>query len=135
MPNWRYSHSHWHFGDANVISCPGPHRIFQHINRPAGEAVVVAALLNRIEIALPSAFVFVHSVLKWLHHPLLKNVMLLHAAASSQDFLHASSSDTCFDDAPRYISPAPASHALFLDIPAHVNFPPAGAMRVTTTER
>ena len=96
---------------------------------------MVTALLNRLETALLSAFVFVHSVLKWLHQPLLQNVMLLHAAASSQDLLHASSSDTFFDDAPRYISPEPASHALFLDIPAHVNFPPAGAMRATTTER
>jgi len=60
---------------------------------------------KRAEIALLSAFVFVHSVLKWLHHPPLQNVMLLHAAASSQDFLHAFSSDTCFDEAPRYIPP------------------------------
>ena len=93
----------------------------------------MAALLNRLEIALLSAIVFVHPVLKWLHHPLLQNVMLWHAATSSQDFLHASSpgsSDTCFDDAPRYFSPEPASHALFLDIPAHVNFAPAHKMSV-----
>jgi len=47
------------------------------------------ALPNRIEIALLVGFVFVHSVLKWLHHPFSKNVMLLHAATSSHDFLHA----------------------------------------------
>ena len=91
---------------------------------------MVAALLNRLETALLSAFVFVHSVLKWLHHPLLKKVMLRHAAASSQDFLHAFSSDTCFDDAPRYFSPEPASHALFLDIPAHVDFPPVHMINI-----
>ena len=86
---------------------------------------VVAARLNRIEIALLSVFVFVHPVLKWLHHPPLKNVMLRHAAASSQDFLHAFSSDTCFDDAPRYFSPEPTSHAVLVDLSTHVNFPPA----------
>ena len=90
----------------------------------------MAALLNRIEIALPSAFVFVHSVLKWLHHPLLKNVMLLHAAASSQDLLHASSSDTSFDDVDRYFSPEPASHALFLDLPSQMNFPPVHMINI-----
>ena len=86
----------------------------------------MAALLNRMEIALLSSFVFVHSVLKWLHHPLLKKVMLLHAAASSQDFLHASMFDTFFDDVDRYFSPERASHALFANLVAHVNFPPAG---------
>ena len=85
---------------------------------------MVAALLNRLETALLSAFVFVHSVLKWLHHPPLKNVMLLHAAASSQDFLHASSPDTSFDDEDRYFSPRPVSHAVLADLAAHVNLPP-----------
>ena len=85
---------------------------------------MVAARLNRMEIALPSAFVFVHPVLKWLHHPPLKNVMLLHAAVSSQDFWHASMFDTSFDDEDRYFSPRPVSHAVFVDLAAHVNFSP-----------
>ena len=57
-------------------------------------AVVSCAPLSRIEIALLVTFVFVHSVLKWLHHPLLKNVMLLHPESSSHDFLHAARSET-----------------------------------------
>ena len=56
--------------------------------------------------------------------------MLLHAAASSQDFLHASSSDTCFDDVDKYFSPEPASHALFVDLPAHANFPPVDVINI-----
>ena len=47
------------------------------------------ALCNRIEIALLAGFVFVHPVLKWLHHPLSKKVMLLHSETSSHDFLHS----------------------------------------------
>ena len=53
--------------------------------------------------------------------------MLLHAAAPSQDFLQASSFDIRFDDVDRNFSPEPASHAVFTDLPAHVNFTPAGA--------
>ena len=85
-----------------------------HINRPAGEAVV-AALFNRMEIALLSTFFTLHSVLKWLHHPPLKNVMLLHAAVSSQDFLHASMFDTRFD-VDRYFSSRLTSHAAFANM-------------------
>ena len=81
-----------------------------------------------MEIALLSAFLSLHSVLKWLHHPLLQNVMLRHAAASSQDCLHASSFDAFFDDALRYFSPARALHAVFVDLAAHMNSPPAGAI-------
>jgi len=66
------------FDDAPRYFSPAPHAVFAnlstHFNFPpavvAGEAVV-AALLNRMEIALLSAFVALHSVLKWLHHPLL----------------------------------------------------------------
>ena len=50
-----------------------------------------------MEIALSVTFVFVHAVLKWLHHLSAKNVMLLHLAASLHDFLHASRSETLFD--------------------------------------
>ena len=54
--------------------------------------------------------------------------MLRHAAVSSQDFLHASSLDTSFDDLNRNFSPERTSHAVFVDLVPHVNFPPAGAM-------
>ena len=47
-----------------------------------------------MEIALLVDLVFVQSVLKWLHHPLLKKVMLLHFGSSSHDFLHAAMSET-----------------------------------------
>ena len=57
--------------------------------------------------------------------------MLLHAAAPSQDFLQASSFDIRFDDADRNFSPEPASHAVFTDLPAHVNFTPAGPAGAT----
>ena len=41
-------------------------------------AVVVpeSALLNRYEVALLFFLVLVHDVLKWLHHPLFKYMML-----------------------------------------------------------
>ena len=57
-------------------------------------AVVSCAPLSRIEIALLADFVSVQPVLKWLHHPLLKNVMLLHPASFSHDFWHAARSET-----------------------------------------
>ena len=53
---------------------------------------------NRKEITLLDDFVFVHPVLKWLHHPLVKNVMLLQPASFSHDFLHAAMSATFPDD-------------------------------------
>ena len=53
---------------------------------------------NLIAIALVPAVVFAHSVLKWLHHPLFQNVMLLHPDASSHDFLHAARSETLAED-------------------------------------
>ena len=81
-----------------------------------------------MEIALLSTFLALHSVLKWLHHPLLQNVMLRHAAASLQDRLHASLFDTFFDDAPRYFSPAPALHAVFTNLSTHVNFLPVNVI-------
>ena len=57
-------------------------------------AVVNCAPPSRIEIALLVDFVFVQPVLKWLHQPLSKNVMLWHPASSSHDFLHAARSET-----------------------------------------
>ena len=53
--------------------------------RPAAfEDVVVEGEveLNCIAIALLLLLVVVHAVLKWLHHPLAKYVMLLHAGSS-----------------------------------------------------
>ena len=47
-----------------------------------GLAGVVVGTLRRFEIAFQTYFVFVHSVLKWLHHPLLKYVILLHSESS-----------------------------------------------------
>ena len=88
----------------------------------------MTVLLNRMEIAFLSALVALHSVLKWLHHPSLKNVMLRHAVAYSQDFLQAFAFDTFFDDAYRYFSPAPASHTAFVNLSIHVKFPPAHMM-------
>ena len=59
-----------------------------------GVLVEPEAVVNRMAIALLANLVFVQSVLKWLHHPLLKNVMLLHFGSSSHDFLHAVMSET-----------------------------------------
>ena len=55
---------------------------------------VLADVPKRMAIALFVVLVFVHSVLKWLHHPLLNNVMLLHPESFSHDFLHAAMSET-----------------------------------------
>ena len=49
-------------------------------------------------IALLLTFLRVQSVLKWLHHPPLKYVILLHRASSSHDFWHAARSETLLDD-------------------------------------
>ena len=54
--------------------------------------------------------VFVHGVLKRLHHLLLKYVKLWHAAKSSHDFLQASMLDTFPGELLMYTSPAFKSH-------------------------
>ena len=75
--------------------------ICTHLERAEGSGVLVEpeADVNRIAIALFADLVFAHSVLKWLHHLVRqKNVMLLHFASSSHDFLHASMSATLSDD-------------------------------------
>jgi hypothetical protein len=66
--------------------------------------------VNRKLSALPLVLVLVHGVLKWLHHLVLKYVMLLHAAESSHDFLHWSRLDTFPGELSRYTSPASTSH-------------------------
>jgi hypothetical protein len=60
------------------------------------------------------AFLFLQQVLKWLQNPLLKNVMLLHFASSSQDFLHAARLPCLPDDPLRNVSPLDASHSWLL---------------------
>merc|ERR1719174_2338405 len=64
--------------------------------------------------------VLLQSVLKWLHHPLGKYVMLLHAASFWHDCLHRSRLDCCPDDCPRYFSPAPMSHIVLSPRDVHV---------------
>ena len=77
-----------------------------------------------MEIAPVEDLVFVHGVVKWLHHLLLlKNVILLHSASSSHDFLHASMSFTTPDDLPRQTSPAPALHSVFEPRSVHARIP------------
>jgi hypothetical protein len=67
--------------------------------------------VNRKLSALPLVLVLVHGVLKWLHHLVLKYVMLLHAAESSHDFLHWSRPRTFPGEFARNTSPASVSHS------------------------
>ena len=77
-----------------------------------------------MEIAHCEVLVFVHVVVKWLHQLLLlKNVILLHSASSSHDFLHSSMSLTKLDDLPKKTSPAPALHSVFEPRSAHARIP------------
>ena len=77
-----------------------------------------------MEIAWVEDLVFVHVVVKWLHHLLLlKNVILLHSASSSHDFLHSSMSLTKPDDLPRQTSPAAALHSVFEPRSVHARIP------------
>jgi len=56
-------------------------------------------------------FLFSQQVLKWLQYPLLKNVVLLHFGASSQDFWHVAKSGWLPDEAVNKTSPFPVSHS------------------------
>ena len=77
-----------------------------------------------MEIAWVEDLIFVHVVVKWLHHLLLlKNVILLHSASSSHDFLHSSMSLTKLDDLPKKTSPAPALHSVFEPRLVHARIP------------
>jgi len=94
---------------------------------------VVAMLdftLSRNTTALLFPLVLVHGVLKWLHHLLLKYVMLLHAGAFSHDVLHCSRLETFPGEFARYASPAPPSHATFEPAEFHVGLTPEGAATV-----
>ena len=79
--------------------------------RSIGIRVFLPEHVNRKISALPLLLVLVHGVLKWLHHLLLKYVMLLHAAESSHDFLHWSRSRTFPGELARNTSPASVSHS------------------------
>ena len=59
--------------------------------------------VNRMASALSLLLVLLHAVLKWLHHPLAKYVMLWHAGsvASWHDCLHCSRLERCADDCAR----------------------------------
>ena len=54
--------------------------------------------------------VLVHDVLKWLHHPLLKYVILLHSASARHRLLHSSTLETLPGELSWYTSPALVSH-------------------------
>ena len=54
--------------------------------------------------------VFVQGVLKWAHHPFLKNVMLWHPVAPSHNSLHLSMLDAFLEDLFRGTSPARVLH-------------------------
>ena len=60
------------------------------VNLVAMLVAVVVGRTSRIDMALLRNTVAPHSVLKWLHHPLLKYVILLHSASSSHASWHAS---------------------------------------------
>ena len=62
------------------------------------------------EAAFFDFLVLVHDVLKWLHHPLLKYVMLWHSAEFWHDCLHWSKLEPFPGELSRYFSPASVSH-------------------------
>ena len=61
-------------------------------------------------MALLFVLVRVHAVLKWLHPPRVKYVMLWQPASASHDCWHAARLDTFPGDSCRYTSPAVGSH-------------------------
>ena len=76
-------------------------------------AVVVAAVdgLNNLkDSAFPSRTVFLHGVLKKLHHPLLKYVILLHFRLATHFAWHACRVGSFPGDDEMYTSPASVSH-------------------------
>merc|ERR1712113_206245 len=81
---------------------------------------VVGVVVNRSTTALFLLFVLVHGVLKRLHHPLWKNVMLLHIASSWHAVLHCSIVDPFPGDVSMYSSPAPSSHWMLGPTGAHL---------------
>ena len=84
---------------------------------PVPRFVGVSSLM---ETALPFFLWLVHGVLKWLHHPLLKYVMLWHSAESSHNFLHSSMFGSFPGELSMYNSPALASHSILEPTCTHV---------------
>ena len=75
---------------------------------------------HRMETALLLRLWLVHGVLKWLHHPALKYVMLWHSNESSHDFLHSSMLGSFPGDFVMYFSPALVSHSILEPISDHM---------------
>ena len=69
------------------------------------------ATSRQLATAFPIVLILSHGVVKWLHHPFWKNVMLLHSAAASHDALHSSMFEFLPGEPLSYISPALVSHA------------------------
>ena len=84
--------------------------------------VVVDTALSTNATAFLFFLVLLHGVLKWLHQPLLKYVMLSHAVESWHDFLHWSRLETFPGEFWRYTSPAFVSHSIREPISCHVRF-------------
>ena len=81
--------------------------------------------VHRMDIALFMRVVFVHVVLKKLHHVLLKNVMLWHSGSASHFCWHISSEESLPGDCWRYVSPFCVSHSRWSPTSVHVRVSPA----------
>ena len=57
--------------------------------------------------------VLVHGVLKWLHHPLLKNAILLHSESFRYKLWHSFTLVTLPGERSMYTSPLSVSHITF----------------------
>ena len=109
------SFSIWIPGDM-ILTTPTQHEsCVTTLYKQTVHVVVQIAINYRTSRQTPTArvwpFTWVHAVLKWLHQPLRKKVMLTHPTSLSHDFLHCSASESLPGDCWRYISPAPASHS------------------------
>ena len=86
----------------------------------ANAVVVPESALNRYEVALLLLLVLLQNVLKWLHHPVPKYVMLWHPSVSSHDCLHCSRLEPFPGELCMYTSPAFVSHAVLEPTSCHV---------------
>ena len=96
-----------------------PNRYTTKRNRP-GVLVEATFVSSLIETALLLILWCVHGVLKWLHHPVLRYVMLWHSTEFSHDFLHCSMSVTLTGEFSMYSSPALVSHSILEPTSSHV---------------
>ena len=78
--------------------------------------------LKRSEIAPLLCSVLEHAVLKWLHNPVLENVMLWQSVVTSHDLWHASRLGDLPGDCFNFTSPALVSHAASLRTNIHATF-------------